>query len=64
MKKHPDQMLRLGSRVFVTGTKHHGFRGAITARPPDWPWRKAWPVLLDEWDEPLPFYTVNLIALQ
>ena len=48
-----------GSRVFVTGTKHHGFRGTVVES-----FANGHLVLLDEWNEPIKFYTHNLLLLQ
>ncbi len=55
--------LKIGTRVFITGTKHHGFRGKIIERPrtPEYQSLNSIPVLLDEWDEPMKFYFHNLI---
>jgi hypothetical protein len=51
----------VGTRVFVTGTRHHGFRGEVIAPDPTWSPR-AIAVRLDEWpDEVFKFYNHNLI---
>jgi hypothetical protein len=50
-----------GTRVFVTGTRHHGFYGVVTEAPATWSPR-AMAVILDEWpDELRKFYRHNLI---
>jgi len=51
-----------GTRVFVTGTKHHGFRGVVL-EPTEGMSPRAIRVQLDEWDEPLTFYNHNLLRV-
>ncbi len=53
---HNGYMPNVGMRVFVTGTKHHGFRGVVVDRC----WRSI-KVKLDEFEEPVILYTHNLI---
>ncbi len=48
-----------GDRVLIIGTKHRGFRGTVTNALAN-----GVMVLLDEWDEPLKFYSHNLKLLE
>lgn len=59
-----DPLPPVGTRVFVTGTRHHGFRGTVVERPKDWPSPRSIAVELDEWfGELFKFYVHNLITL-
>jgi ribosomal protein S4E len=51
-----------GTRVFVTGTRHHGMRGKVVETPTDWPAR-AQAVQLDEFNESMKFFRHNLIPM-
>lgn len=51
-----------GTRVFVTGTRHHGMRGEVVEAPEGWPAR-AQAVRLDEFDEPVKLYRHNLLPI-
>lgn len=55
----------IGTRVFVTGTRHHGFRGTVVEKKPEWNLApRAVAVKLDEWDNPYhKFYCHNLLTL-
>lgn len=65
--KHPQraQELIVGTRVYVSGTKHNGFRGVIVQRPatPEYQSFDSLAVLLDEFDEPIKLYYHNLLIL-
>lgn len=54
-----------GTRVFVTGTRHHGFKGTVVEKQPEWRLAdRAIAVKLDEWTDPYhKFYLHNLIRL-
>lgn len=57
----------IGTRIYITGTKHHGFRGEIIQRPqtPQFQGLNCVAVKLDEWpDEVFKFYSVNLIVIK
>lgn len=51
-----------GVRVFVTGTRHHGFRGTVLDSTPDMSPRGI-RVQLDEWHNPIVLYNHNIIPL-
>lgn len=53
-----DGMLEEGDRVFVTGTKHHGFRGTVHDVLAN-----GVMVLLDEWTTPIKFYRHQLLYI-
>lgn len=53
-------MPEVGLRVYITGTKHHGFKGHVVPTPDGWPYRAVC-VHLDEWpNEVFKFYCHNL----
>ncbi len=54
-------LLEVGTRVFVTGTRHHGFWGNVVKKNADMSERSI-AVILDEWpNEKMVFYLHNLI---
>lgn len=54
-------LLIVGTRVLVTGTRHHGFRGEVVPKSEGMS-ERALAVRLDEWpDQTFTFYLHNLI---
>lgn len=56
MKKEIDHLPIVGGRVYVTGTKHNGFRGVVVRHE-----GRVVIVQLDEFDEPVRLYNHNLL---
>lgn len=53
----------IGTRVYVTGTRHHGFKGYVAPKPVGWSERSI-AVHLDEWpDDTFKFYLHNLMRV-